>query len=143
MDLYKIVKYLAFALGIIGAVFALMIMAGDEGTADSMGGNVLYITYAVLGLAILLVLIYVVKGLFAGNIKKTLTTVGIFLGIIVISFVMSSGTDLDLEPFNAKGAGITESTSKNVGAGLYTFYFLAVIAIGSMLFSGVKKILNR
>lgn len=143
MGLYKIVKYLAFALGIVGAIFALMIMAGDEGTADSMGGNVLYITYAVLGLAILLVLIYVIKGLFAGNIKKTLVTVGIFAAIVIISFAMSSGTDLDLTPFTSKGADITESTSKNVGAGLYTFYFLAVLAIASMLFSGVKKILNK
>jgi hypothetical protein len=143
MDLYKIVKYLAFTLGIIGAIFALMIMAGDADTAVSMGGNVLYITYAVLGLAILLVLIYVFKGLFAGNIKKTLATVGIFVAIVLISFMMSSGTDLDLTPFTSKGQDITESTSKNVGAGLYTFYFLALLAIGSMVFSGVKKITNR
>ena len=143
MGLYKIIKYLAFALGIVGAVFALMIMAGDETAADTMGSNVLYITYAVLILAILLVLIYVVKGLFTGNIKKTLLTVGIFVLIIVISFVLSSGTDLDLTPFIAKGADITVATSKNVGAGLYAFYILAVAAIGSMVFSGVKKIFNK
>ncbi|ALJ05092.1 hypothetical protein APS56_08120 [Pseudalgibacter alginicilyticus] len=143
MGLYKIVKYLAIALGVIGAVLALMIMAGDADTADSMGSNVLYVTYIVLGLAILLVLIYVVKGLFAGNIKKTLMTVGAFVAIVVISFVISSGTDLDLTPFTKKGQDITEATSKNVGAGLYTFYILAVLAIGSMMFSGVKKILNR
>lgn len=118
-------------------------MAGDADTADSMGSNVLYVTYIVLGLAILLVLIYVVKGLFAGNIKKTLMTVGAFVAIVVISFVISSGTDLDLTPFTKKGQDITEATSKNVGAGLYTFYILAVLAIGSMMFSGVKKILNR
>tara|TARA_R110002049_G_scaffold279949_2_gene459129 strand:+ start:23906 stop:24331 length:426 start_codon:yes stop_codon:yes gene_type:complete len=141
--MYKIIKYLAYALGIIGAVFALMIMAGDESTADSMGNNVLYVTYVVLALAILLVLIYVVKGLFSGDIKKTLITVGIFAAIIVISFAISSGTDLDLTPFTSKGADVTESTSKYVGAGLYTFYILAVLAIGSMLLAGVKKILNR
>jgi NADH:ubiquinone oxidoreductase subunit 6 (subunit J) len=141
--MYKIIKYLAFALGIIGAVFALMIMAGDEATADSMGNNVLYVTYVVLALAILLVLIYVIKGLFSGDIKKTLITVGIFAVIIVISYVLSSGTDLDLTPFTAKGADVNESTSKFVGAGLYTFYILAVLAIGSMLLSGVKKLFNR
>lgn len=143
MNLYKIIKYLAFALGIIGAIFVLMVMAGDESAADSMGSNVLYVTYAVLGLAILLVLVYVLKGLFSGDIKKTLMTVGLFLAIVVISFVMSSGSDLDLTPFTAKGLDITESTSKYVGAGLNAFYILAVVAIGSMLFSGVKKIFNK
>ncbi|MFB9055947.1 hypothetical protein ACFFU9_04255 [Mariniflexile ostreae] len=143
MGLYKIVKYLAYALGIIGAIFALMIMAGDAGTADSMGNNVLYVTYVVLALAILLVLIYVLKGLFSGDVKKTLVTVGLFAAIIVISFVMSSGSDLDLTPFTSKGQDVTESTSRYVGAGLYTFYILAVVAIGSMVFSGVKKIFNR
>ena len=120
-----------------------MVMAGDESAADSMGSNVLYVTYAVLGLAILLVLVYVLKGLFSGDIKKTLMTVGLFLAIVVISFVMSSGSDLDLTPFTAKGLDITESTSKYVGAGLNAFYILAVVAIGSMLFSGVKKIFNK
>jgi lysylphosphatidylglycerol synthetase-like protein (DUF2156 family) len=143
MNLYKIIKYLAFALGIIGAIIALMIIAGDEETAQSMGGNLLYVAYVVLGIVIALVLVFVLKGLFAGNIKKTLMTVGAFLGIIVIAYVISSGTDLDLQPFNDKGLGITESISKNVGAGLYAFYFLAVIAIGSMLYGGVKKILNK
>ena len=143
MNLYKIIKYLAFALGIIGAVIALMIIAGDEETAQSMGGNLLYVAYIVLGIVIALVLVFVLKGLFAGNIKKTLMTVGAFLAVIVIAFMMSSGTDLDLQPFNDKGLGITESISKNVGAGLYAFYFLAVIAIGSMLYGGVKKIFNK
>jgi len=39
--------------------------------------------------------------------------------------------------------GITESISKNVGAGLNAFYILAVVAIGSMLFGGVKKMFNK
>ncbi|MGB5418295.1 hypothetical protein [Algibacter sp.] len=143
MNLYKIIKYLAFALGIIGVIFVLMVMAGDASAAESMGSNVLYITYTVLALAILLVLVYVVKGLFSGDIKKTLMTVGLFLAIIVVSFVLSSGTDLDLTPFTSKGLDITESTSKYVGAGLYAFYILAIVAIGSMVFSGAKNIFKK
>ena len=139
MGLHKILKIVAFALGIIGAILVLLIMTGNEGMID----NMLYVTYAVLILVIALVLLYVVKGLFAGNIKKTLLTVGAFLAIIVISYALSSGSDLDLKPFNDKGLGITESISKNVGAGLYAFYFLAILAIGSMLLGGAKKIFNK
>jgi len=143
MGLHKILKIVAFALAIIGAIFALMIIAGDEESAQSMSGNMLYVAYAVLGIVLLLVILFVVKGLFAGNIKKTLLTVGIFLAIVFISYGMSSGTDLDLQPFVNKGVDVTEATSKTVGAGLYTFYILAVVAIGSMLYSGAKKIFNK
>ena len=143
MGLHKILKIIAFALAIVGAVLALTIIAGDEETARSMGGNILYVAYIVLGIVLALVLVFVLKGLFAGNIKKTLMTVGAFLAIIVISYVLSSGSDLNLQPFNDKGLGITEAISKNVGAGLYAFYILAVLAIGSMLVGGAKKLFNK
>jgi len=139
MNTHKIIKIIAFALAIIGSIFALMIMAGSDGMID----NILYVTYAVLAMVLGLVLIFVIKGLFTGDIKKTLITVGAFLAVILVTYSISSGTDLDLQPFNDKGLGITEADSKNVGAGLYAFYFLAVIAIGSMLLGGVKKLLNR
>ena len=143
MGLHKILKIVAFALAIVGAVLALTIIAGDEETARNMGGNILYVAYIVLGIVLALVLVFVLKGLFAGNIKKTLMTVGAFLAIIVISYVLSSGSDLNLQPFNDKGLGITEAISKNVGAGLYAFYILAVLAIGSMLVGGAKKLFNK
>ncbi len=139
MDLHKILKYFAYAFGIIGAILALLIMTGSDGMID----NILYVTYIVLFVVIALILIYVVKGIFAGNIKKTITTVGLFLGVILISYLISSGTDLDLKQFNDKGLGITEGVSKNVGAGLYAFYFLSVIAIGATLLSSIKKLLNK
>jgi cytochrome bd-type quinol oxidase subunit 2 len=143
MGLHKILKIVAFALAIIGAVFALIIISGDEETAQNMSGNMLYIAYLILAIVLLLVLIFVIKGLFAGDIKKTLMTVGAFAAVVIISYVISSGTDLDLKPFNDKGLNITESVSKNVGAGLYTFYILAALAIGSMLYGGAKKMLNK
>jgi NADH:ubiquinone oxidoreductase subunit 6 (subunit J) len=139
MDLHKILKYAAYALGIIGTLFALLIMTGSDGMID----NILYVTYIVLFIVVALIVIYVIKGLFAGNIKKTLITVGLFLAVILISYLISSGNDLDLKQFNDKGLGITEGISKNVGAGLYAFYFLAIIAIGATLLSGVKKLFNK
>ncbi|TGV02368.1 hypothetical protein [Flavivirga rizhaonensis] len=143
MKLHKVLKIIAFALAIIGAIFALMIIAGDEKDALSMSGNMLYVAYVVLGLILVMVFLFVIKGLFAGNIKKTLMTVGAFLAIVFISYSISSGTDLDLTPFTDKGLDVTEATSKQVGAGLYTFYVLAFLAIASMAFSGVKKIFNK
>ena len=139
MSLHKILKIVVGILAVIGLILALMIMSGNEGMVD----NMLYVTYVVLALILALVLVYVVKGLFAGNIKKTLLSVGAFLVILVISYAISSGTDLDLTPFTSKGVDVTESTSKYVGAGLYAFYALAIIAIGSMALSGIKNIFNK
>lgn len=139
MDLYKLIKYIAFALGIIGAILAIMIMAGSDNVID----YILYLTYVVLIFVIALVLIYVIKGLLAGDIKKTLISLGLFFGIILISYFLASGTDLNLKPFNDKGLGVTESTSKYVGTGLYAFYFLMAGAIIAMLLSSVKKMFNR
>ncbi|KAA5827713.1 hypothetical protein FPF71_02420 [Algibacter amylolyticus] len=143
MGLHKILKIVAFALAIIGAIIVLLIIAGDEESALGMSGNLLYVAYAVLGIVLALVVIFVIKGLFAGDIKKTLITVGAFAAVIFVSYAISSGTDLDLKPFTDKGLDVDEGTSKTVGAGLYAFYALAVVAIGSMLLGGVKKILNK
>jgi hypothetical protein len=41
------------------------------------------------------------------------------------------------------GEVLSASGSRWVGAGIRTFYILAVVAILSMAFSGVKKILNK
>ena len=55
---------------------------------------------------------------------------------------MASGTNLYLQPFIDKGLNVTEATSKNVGAGLYTFYAFAVFAIVVMALSGFKKLVK-
>ena len=143
--LQKIIKIISFILAIGGAVLALMIM-GTETEApkmDGLVGDMLYVAYVILAIVLALVLVFVIKGLFTGNIKKTLLTVGAFLVIVLICYSVSTGTDLDLSQFTKKGQNITEQTSRYVGTGLYTFYVLAVLAILSMLLSGVKKLFNR
>ena len=135
MGLYKILRIVAMVLALIGVALGLMVAGGSEGMID----NMMYVAYLVFAIVLILVLIYVVKGLFAGNIKKTILSLGVFFGIVIISYVISSGNDLDLQPFIDKGQDITEATSKKVGAGLYTFYTLAVLAILSMLSSGLIK----
>ena len=139
MDLHKILKIIAMALAVFGAIFALMIITGSESMID----NMLYIAYAVLAVILVLVLIYVLKGLISGNAKKTLLSLGMFVGVLVIAYLMSSGSDLNLQPFLDKGLDVTESTSKTVGAGLNAFYILAVVAIGSVAFSGLKKAIKK
>lgn len=145
MNSQKLLSIILGIVGIISIIFLFIIInTGDEAiSAGESGGAVdafMYISYVVLFLTIAIVLLFVLKGLFTGNVKKTLMSVGAFVAIIVISYALASGTDLDLDQFNSKGLGITEAISRNVGAGLIAFYILGALALGSMLFSGFNKI---
>ena len=147
MGIYKILKYLAIAFGVIAAVLlARVLMAGDDsitGSADVQASVVdpfLWVSYIVLGIVIALVLFYVFKGLFKGDIKKTLLSVGLFLVIIVLSYVLA-GDEIIYDRNDVPV--ISASGSKWVGAGLIAFYILGAFAILAMLFSGVTKIKNR
>lgn len=147
MGIYKILKYLALAIGVISAILLVrVLMAGDDAITDSADVQAsvvdpfLWISYIILGLVIALVLIYVLKGLFKGNIKKTLLSVGAFLLIVVLAYVMA-GDEIIYDRNDV--AQVSASGSKWVGAGLITFYILGALAILAMLFSGVTKIKNR
>ncbi|MGV6829038.1 MAG: hypothetical protein ACWA45_06535 [Flavobacteriales bacterium] len=143
MGLYKILKIVSIVLSVLGAVFlAIIISKGDETVIATGEGieNYMYIAYITFAIALLLVIIFVLKGVFAGDIKKTLLTVGLFLAVIIISYVLADGSTEGLPLVDKKT--ISESASKWAGTGLYAFYILLIGAIGSMVFSGIKKINN-
>ncbi|EAP87642.1 MAG: hypothetical protein CL818_08540 [Croceibacter sp.] len=103
---------------------------------QSLVQPLMYIAYAVFLLTVLFVVIFVLKGLFSGNIKNTLITVGAFLAVVVVAYLISNGVETPMKD----GEMLSASGSKWVGTGLYTFYFLAIIAIGTMIVTGAKKI---
>lgn len=144
MGLHKILKIVAAILGVAGMIFWFMLVAKGDEAVKATGEGVdplMYIGYIVLAIVVLFVVVFVLKGIFAGNIKKTLLSVGAFLAVVIISYVLASGSIEGLPLVD--DAPVTESTSKWVGAGLITFYILAIAAIGSMVFSGVKKLTSR
>ncbi len=143
MALHKILKIVALILSVAGIVLWGMIVAkGDEAIIESGGeglDGILYVAYITFAIVLVAVLIFVLKGLFEGNIKKTLISVGAFLLIFVIAYVLSTG----VESTNRDGEIITAQTSKWIGTGLYAFYIMAILAVIAMVFSGVKKLTTR
>ena len=135
MGLHKILKYVALALAVIGIIFALMIITGSNAMID----NMIYVAYAALILIILLVLIYIFKGLLSGNVKKTLISVGLFIAVFVIAYALTGGDPLQYK-YNDKFA--TESESHMVGTGLVSFYIFGILAVLSMIYTGIKKMTN-
>ncbi len=145
MTLHKILKYLALVIGVIGLIlWGRVLMAGDdaiESSADVQASVVtpfLIVAYIIFAIVVLIVAFYVIKGLFTGDIKKTLLSIGSFLLIVVVAYLVTSGTETVLND----GEVISASTNHWVGAGLVTFYILACIAILLMVVSGVRKLIK-
>lgn len=144
MGLYKILKIVALVLGLAGVIFWFLLISKGDDAVKATGDGVdpmLFIAYITMAIVLLFVLVFVLKGIFAGDLKKTLLSVGAFLAVIIVSYVMASSSVEGLNPVGNEA--ISESTSKWVGTGLNAFYILAVVAIGSMLFSGVTKLTSK
>ncbi len=145
MTLHKILKYIALVIGVVGLIlWGRVLMAGDdaiENSADVQASVVtpfLYVAYLVFAIIVLLVLFYVIKGLFTGDIKRTLIAVGAFILVVVIAYLFTDGTAVQL----SDGTMLSASANHWVGAGLVTFYLLAGIAILLMVISGIRKLIN-
>ena len=142
MGLHKILKIVALILSVAGIIFLAMIVSkGDDAVRQTGEGldGFLYVAYIMLAIVLFFVIIFVRKGILAGNIKNTLIIIGAFLAIVVVSYVMADGVEIVMKD----GKVLSASGSKWVSTGLYMFYALGVIAIGTMVFSGVKKLIVK
>jgi len=153
MNFQKIIRILAMAVGVLSIIFLVRIIgagddelkaaaeSGDTGFVDSYLNPISMMAYIVIGLTVVLVLLFSLKNIFTNpkTLKTTLTNVGAFALVGAIAyFGFANGVETPMRDGEVLSAG----GSKLVGAGLYLFYFLAIIAIGAMLFSGVKKMIK-
>ncbi len=141
----RILNIIKIVIGILAAVFFVRIMIESDDLikeqADLQNSLIspdLYLAYIVLGITVLLVLVFTIISVFKGNIKKTLLSIGLFALVVLVSYFglagdYGMGFDIsDTETLSLSGA-------KWIGAGLYTFYILALAAIVAMFVSTVKK----
>lgn len=146
MNLHKILKIVAAAVGLLGIIFLIRIIsvgdeaikAGDDGSVDPIA----YVAYFILGITLLVVLVFVIKNLLTntGSLKNTLISIGAFAAVLIISYALSSGSDGNTYLYNNIPA--TEGESHMVGAGLIAFYILIIGAAVAMMLSGVKKMIK-
>ncbi len=141
-------KILSIILAIVGVVSIGLLMGiintGDDpikaGEGASIVNGLMYVGYIVLGIVLAAVVIFTLVNIIANpaNLKRTLINLGVFVLLVIICFAMAKGVETPLKD----GETLSASESKWVGAGLYLFYFLIVIAGGTMLFSGIKKMIK-
>jgi hypothetical protein len=147
--MHKFLKIVVAILSLVGIVSLFRIIAeGNDGMkrAFASGDTTLFepmawVAYITLALTLVLVIFFVLKGLFThtATLKSTLIGVGVFLAILAIAFLVSGGDEREYVYNNMK---VTSNESQLVGSGLIAFYILAVIAVLSMVFTGIKKMIK-
>lgn len=136
MNLNKLTKILVIVASLLAVVFWATIAFSSE-EEGGMITPMIYVSFTVLAVAVLLVLLYTFKNILSkkGELKKTFISVGAFLGVIIIAFVLADGT-----PLKVNGEEFSSTTSKFVSTGLNTFYIVALVAIALMFLTGYNRI---
>jgi NADH:ubiquinone oxidoreductase subunit 6 (subunit J) len=99
------------------------------------------LTYLMIAFAAIAAIGFGIKQMMqkTNNAKKVLYSIGGFIAIILIAYLMSSDEVLgSYEKYE-----ITASTAKKVGMGLTTFYILAIGAIGAVLYAELSKVFSK
>ena len=155
--MHKILKILAAVISLLGVIFLVRIVSkGDEAIkAAAVNGDtsilepLAIVTYVVLAGVIGFVVFFVVKNLVTNTsgLKSTLIGIVAFVAILVVAYVSSDTINPvmeDGEHLYKYSAGAASSNEiKMSGAGLVAFYILLALAAGTMIFSGVKKVISK
>ncbi|WP_353776897.1 hypothetical protein [Winogradskyella sp. 3972H.M.0a.05] len=150
MNSQKILTIVALIIGVISIILLGMIISmGDTAIKDAFAGGestgsvdpLMNVAYVVLGLAVVFTVVFTLKNIATNPaaLKSTLRSVVVFGVLAAIAYVMAQGVETPMKD----GEVLSASGSKLVGTGLYLFYFLAVVALGSMLLFGVKKMISK
>ena len=130
---YNILKYTALGLSLLGILFVLLILSDYLFGIDM----ILYNAYVILFIIVSSVLYFGIKNMIGNksSLMNTLKGVGSFLGLFIVCFLIASGE----ETLMREGKILSATSSKFIGAALFMFYALILIASGAMLFFGFKN----
>lgn len=143
--MYKIVKIILAVLGLIGLIFWFQLPATEVPMSEAIESNAMnfmfIITYILMAIAVFASLFFSLINLFSNpkSLKKTLLVIGGFLLVVAISYGLATGTDVSIDEMAARGISTSESIVKRIGTGLNMFFILTIIAVGAMIWGGVRK----
>ena len=149
MNLQKITNISVVLLAVLALiVLGVIITQGDEYIEMSaMQGNfgavslMINLALLVLVVTVAMTLVFSVKNLVSekSKMKKAGISIGSFLAVFVLAFVLSSGVETPLPD----GGILSATQSKLVEAGIRTFYLLTIIAGGIMVYFSVSKYFKK
>ena len=149
MNLKKITNISVVLLSVLALiVLGVIIGQGDEYIEMSaMQGNfgavsvMINLALFVLLVTVLMTLVFSMKNLFSekSKLKKAGISIGSFLFVFIVAFVLSSGVETPMQD----GKMLSALQSKFVEAGIRTFYLLTLIAGGIMVYFSVSKYFKK
>ena len=149
MNLQKITNISVVLLAVLALiVLGVIIGQGDEYIEMSaMQGNfgavsvMINMALFVLLVTVLMTLVFSMKNLFSekSKLKKAGISIGSFLFVFIVAFVLSSGIDTPMQD----GKMLSALQSRFVEAGIRTFYLLTLIAGGIMVYFSVSKYFKK
>ncbi|MGB5228123.1 hypothetical protein [Eudoraea sp.] len=145
----KIIKIVLVVLGALSAILWYQLPGRDVPASEAVESGAMnfmfIITYLLLGFAVVVSLVFTLKNLFANpkSLKKTLMVIGGFIVVVLISYVLASGTDVSIEEMAGRGIETSETTIRRIGTGLNMFFLLVLIAIAAMVMGAFKNMSNK
>lgn len=147
MNLYKILKYVAALIGVIGVALMIWLLSvgpddfkGSADLQESILNPYVFIAYLILGLAIVSVIVFTVMKLIdGGGVKQTLMSLGAFVVVFLISFLAASSKEISYP----NGSHISASGAKWMNTGINMLYILLILAIVVMVVSSVRNLTYR
>jgi len=158
MKISKILSYIVLAVGIISGILLFLMNKGfdalmtEAGTTEArelpLGASIpevnpLY-TLAIVTIVVLVIatLVSVVGGLIKNpsSLKKTLLGVVAFLVVVGISYGLAGS---QAEVVTKDGVIISAGTVQWADAGIRAFYIFAILAIGTIIWGGIRKSISK
>ena len=146
---YSILLSIAFSLILIFAfmsnwkqaiviLISLIILIGFVFNASFLA---ISITYIMILIALLSIAGFSIKQMMqnTNNAKNTLYTLGGLISLFIIAYVLADGEVLN----SYEKYEISQATSRQVGMGLITFYFLIIGTIGTILYTELSKTFSK
>ncbi|MEO1009706.1 MAG: hypothetical protein AAFX53_00280 [Bacteroidota bacterium] len=144
--MHKILKIVLIVVGVLSAILWYFLppkdMPATEAAASGAMNGMFWITYLLLAIAVICALLFTLINLFSNpkGLKKTLFVIGGFLLVVIIAYVLASGTDVSIEEMASRGVETSETTIKRIGMGLNVFFILTAIAVLLMVLPGIKRL---
>ena len=142
--MYKIAKYVALALGVIGVILWGVLSSTNAEDPNNGAMQALFVlTYILLAIAFVAVVISAAQIILSSPkaLKKTLIYTGGFVVILLVAYIFSSGAVEANASEEVKKA--SESVRKWTSTCLIALYILVAAAVVALIASNVKKALMR
>ena len=96
-----------------------------------------YVFYALLFIAVALTIIFPIIHMLKepSSLVQSAIGIGVLLVLFGVSYALS-GSEVNLK---AAAVGITETTSKLIGAGLIMFYITLVLSVAALIYSEISN----